>query len=417
MEAKVAPTSQQFSPREWSHFDAHLGCQNSVVLNVSDVAYVYNFYSLMLHLWELMLPSERVLQYKIEISSFIIVSRELCPLELADEEWDGITLVMGWLQYFRDATTEMSAMKWPMLSHTHPIFCGLQDSIHQALWDLSSETYPKIKDGLVAAYTKLSEYYYRFDQSSFYLWAACEFSAVSSFQNLSDDWDTIFLVLDPCISYKHLKEDFAKDHTLLQDLENVKAKLYTYFNKNYISRNGAITSKAHPGKHDTMEGCSNEASSMTNFMACYRRRETQVVDELKEYFKLAPEDFDTCDPFKWWHAQHSNQVGWDLHCLALDILCIPGMFIFFCCRKSLLTSMPASAVVVEYIFSGGQDTISLCWESLKPDVIRSLIVLKHHLLLKQNSVIELDWRNVDSLLLLKVHYGRVQLPYLIVEVT
>ena len=66
--------------------------------------------------------------------------------------------------------------------------------------------------------------------------------------------------------------------------------------------------------------------------------------------------------------------------------------------------MPGSAVAIKHIFSGGRDTISLCRASLKPDVIHSLMVLKHHLLLKRSSVIELDWRDVDSLLQTNVEF-------------
>ena len=140
----------------------------------------------------------------------------------------------------------------------------------------------------------------------------------------------MLVVLDPRISYKHLKEDFANDATLLQDLEKAKLELHTYFHENYVSGNGTSTAPSGTGIHG--EGRSNEAgasSSTTNFMARYRRREAQVVDELEEYFKLAPEEFETCNPFEWWRARRSNQVGRDLHRLALDILCIPGMFIFF----------------------------------------------------------------------------------------
>ena len=158
-----------------------------MVLDLSDVAYVYHFCTNMLHLRNSRTILERALLYKIQLSSFVVVNRELRPLELTDEEWDGIILVAGWLRYFRDATTEMSATKRPMLSHTHAIFRGLQDSVRQALRDLPPGTHSKIKAGLVAAQTKLGEYYYRFDQSPFYLWAAREFFR-SSFLSQIRQW-------------------------------------------------------------------------------------------------------------------------------------------------------------------------------------------------------------------------------------
>jgi hypothetical protein len=59
-----------------------------------------------------------------------------------------------------------------MLSHTHAIFHGLQEHLHAFLWKLLSGINSCIQNGLVTAHQKLSEYYYQFDQSPFYIWAA-----------------------------------------------------------------------------------------------------------------------------------------------------------------------------------------------------------------------------------------------------
>ncbi|KAJ7327895.1 hypothetical protein DFH08DRAFT_614872, partial [Mycena albidolilacea] len=50
---------------------------------------------------------------------------------------------------------------------------------------------------------------------------------------------------------------------------------------------------------------------------------------------------------------------------------------FFCSslREALIIFI-GSAVVVERIFSGGHDTISLQCASLKPDMIRTLMIVK-----------------------------------------
>ena len=45
-----------------------------------------------------------------------------------------------------------------------------------------------------------------------------------------------------------------------------------------------------------------------------------------------------------------------------------------------------SAVAVERIFSGGRDTISLCRASLKPETIRTLMLVKQHLRLTREAV-------------------------------
>ncbi|KAF8224017.1 hypothetical protein L208DRAFT_1313780, partial [Tricholoma matsutake] len=54
---------------------------------------------------------------------------------------------------------------------------------------------------LLAVHHKLSEYYYHFDLSPFYIWAT---------------------LLDPHISYEGLKADYTQDADLLADLKKVK---------------------------------------------------------------------------------------------------------------------------------------------------------------------------------------------------
>jgi hypothetical protein len=115
------------------------------------------------------------LQYKDEINTFVLLNKDLWNLDLSDTEWLSITLVTCWLKEFRDATAEMSSTHLPMLSHTHGIFRGLQTHLRTALAELPSDTDPKVKDGIIQAHLKLSEYYERFDRSPFYLWAARKF--------------------------------------------------------------------------------------------------------------------------------------------------------------------------------------------------------------------------------------------------
>jgi len=51
-----------------------------------------------------------------------------------------------------------------------------------------------------------------------------------------------------------------------------------------------------------------------------------------------------------------------------------------------------SAVAVERIFSGGHDTISLRRASIQPEMVRTLMLVKHCLQLKKNSnIISIDW--------------------------
>jgi len=117
----------------------------------------------------------RVLDFQVEIDDFIFQNEDLRNLALTDAEWESITQVAGWLKAFRSATTQMSMTKQPMLSTAHAIFRGLQDEVRDALSSLLHSTSPMIKAGLLAAHQKLSEYYYRFDFSPYYIWAACKF--------------------------------------------------------------------------------------------------------------------------------------------------------------------------------------------------------------------------------------------------
>jgi hypothetical protein len=63
-----------------------------------------------------------------------------------------------------------------MLSSTHAIFRGLQDQLKAILTELPDRTSPQLILGLTDAYTKLSDYYYKYDESPLYTWAARMFS-------------------------------------------------------------------------------------------------------------------------------------------------------------------------------------------------------------------------------------------------
>jgi hypothetical protein len=116
----------------------------------------------------------RALDYRDTIDSFISRNKDLHSLELSDADWDSVSLVTTWLKSFRAATTEMSTTKFPMLSTTHAIFRALQDDIKKILRNLPNTISHRIKLGLTDAHRKLSDYYYQFDASPFYTWAACK---------------------------------------------------------------------------------------------------------------------------------------------------------------------------------------------------------------------------------------------------
>ncbi|KAJ7323933.1 hypothetical protein DFH08DRAFT_711545, partial [Mycena albidolilacea] len=132
--------------------------------------------------------------------------------ELTSAEWEALLTVLKWLKAFRSATTEMSTTKLPMLSTTHAIFQGLQHHLKTLISTLLSSADPALKEGLVNANRRLSDYFTKFDESQYCTWAA---------------------LLDPRISYEALHKNYADDTDLLGDLEISKATLETHFDANY----------------------------------------------------------------------------------------------------------------------------------------------------------------------------------------
>jgi hypothetical protein len=142
-----------------------------LVLNTSDDAYVH---LIIRAIGDNVISSGRALDFQKEVDDFVGLHRDLRALELDTADWEAISQVAGWLKAFRSATTEMSKTKEPMLSTVHAIFRGLQDHISTILADLPDSAPLKLKTGLLEAHKKLSEYYYRSDESPFYTWAASE---------------------------------------------------------------------------------------------------------------------------------------------------------------------------------------------------------------------------------------------------
>jgi hypothetical protein len=109
-----------------------------------------------------------------------------------------------------------------------------------------------------------------------------------------------------------------------------------------------------------------------DFTSRYRNLPQAFTDEVQEYFKLPRENFDTCDPLRWWAGRCSQFPN--LSRFARDILSIPGkfttdLFLPFDHLQMFLSSYAGSAVAVERIFSGSRDTISLRRASLNPETI------------------------------------------------
>ncbi|KAF8974879.1 hypothetical protein BDQ17DRAFT_1268255, partial [Cyathus striatus] len=227
------------------------------------------------------------LDYCGDIDEFTGWYKDLQGLELSSQEWASVEIVTTWLHAFRQATTQMSLTKECMLLITHAIFCGLQDELKSAIEALPNNISPCIQLGLQNAHKKLSDYYYHFDKSPYYIWAAHNFGSR--------------------ILYQGLLEDYKDDRTLMNNVNKMKQLLHIYYDQYYA------------GKFQSMSIQDDSLSSNT----------TGVNSS----------------------AQFPN-----LYYLTMNILLIPG-----------------SAVGVERIFSGGHDTISVCWASLFTGIRTQLI--------------------------------------------
>ena len=121
-------------------------------------------------------------------------------------------------------------------------------------------------------------------------------------------------VLDPRITYKGLKLDFANNPGLLTDLERSKELLEEFYDNNYAmsSMHSENFDDSHPIDHH-----------MLDFTSRYSSIDAEVVNELEEYFKTKHKDFKKCNSLRW---QRSQCKDWpNLYCLIYDILYISGL--------------------------------------------------------------------------------------------
>jgi hypothetical protein len=128
-------------------------------------------------------------------------------------------------------------------------------------------------------------------------------------------------VLDPHISYDGMKLDYEDDISLTEYLESAKLSLHTYFLNNYAGKHVAPShsSFAHSSA-TTMWSHLDGSPQKVNLTVQYWKAPQALVDELEEYFKLPHEDFETCDPIKWWLGCCSQFPN--LFVLAHDLLAI-----------------------------------------------------------------------------------------------
>lgn len=146
-----------------------------MVINSSNAWYVLLSHMAFILIDHELSNTECAVDYKTELDDYVSRHQSLRALELSEDEWKAITQVQDWLGLFRTATTQMSTTKQPMLSSALAIFRGLQDHLRDILRDLPDGSPAQLRQGLVDAHEKLSEYFYHIDESPFYTWASCMF--------------------------------------------------------------------------------------------------------------------------------------------------------------------------------------------------------------------------------------------------
>ncbi|KAJ3491608.1 hypothetical protein NLJ89_g11321 [Agrocybe chaxingu] len=134
----------------------------------------------------------------------------------------------------------------------HAVFCGLQDDIKNILIKLPNDLDPTLKNGLVEAHHKLSDYFTKFDKSDYYHWAA---------------------FLDPCISYTMLLDDYKDDPDLHGALELSKASLESTFNLFYNTPASSQLTTSTATSQD------NQQSPCKNFASCYTQKRSSATAE------------------------------------------------------------------------------------------------------------------------------------------
>ncbi|KAF5319077.1 hypothetical protein D9758_018663 [Tetrapyrgos nigripes] len=307
----------------------------------------------------------RALQFHTAIDSYVAKDKELRKFELSESDWSSLKLVSEWLKAFRSATTEMSSTKRLMLSKTLAMFRGLQEKVRGIIAELLHGADPTLRRGLIDAHIKLSDYYYKFDESRYYTWAA---------------------LLDPRISYEALVKDYRREPDLLDDIRTAKNNLATHFEENYAS----LESDNPTNENNTPPVIIDGSPQKINFLerySSYSAAQTLPKDELDEYFRFTSHPSKmTVDPLEWWHARHDQFPN--LYRLACDVLCIPGKFSSIIAWYILISFYLGSAVAVERVFSGGRDTISLRRSSLKADTIQALMVVKAQLKMARIAITE-----------------------------
>ena len=108
------------------------------------------------------------------------------------------------------------------------------------------------------------------------------------------------------------------------DIDFAKEQLETRYQSHYHRAPQSLPTTSQPQLSVTTSQLTTSPQKV-NFTSHFKQCTPATRNELKDYFKLPQEDFETCDPLKWWAgcvAQFPN-----LSRFARDLFGAPGMFI------------------------------------------------------------------------------------------
>ena len=130
------------------------------------------------------------------------------------------------------------------------------------------------------------------------MWSSC---AQFSFLLMLNLLICLVTVLDPQILYQGLLSDCENNIPLKNDLDLSQEDLRAFHRKHYTNTAPSRTSSASAPQPSV----TNSSPQKFDFTAGYNKIWTAVI-ELEEYFKLAQERFEHCDPIRWWAGWHAH---------------------------------------------------------------------------------------------------------------
>ena len=130
-------------------------------------------------------------------------------------------------------------------------------------------------------------------------------------------------VLDPQISYRGLITDCGDNLSAKGDIDFAKEKLETCYQSHYHWAPQSLPTTSQPQLSVTTSQLTTSLQKV-NFTSRFKQHTPATWNELKDYFKLPQEDFEACDPLKWWAGRVAQFLN--LSKFARDFFGAPGMF-------------------------------------------------------------------------------------------